>query len=143
MRVMMSAALMLMSGCGLLGNRTVTPVGAGQPMWPHEAEYEILGVGGGDVCASQEEIKQLKGLTTKDPNAVGPAFMFERAKVAAIQSVEGADALMFVRAWVEWKEGQQCVHVSGRGIKLTKLRAVAGQGAQPEHRGNKLLTLPE
>lgn len=91
---------------------------------PHEATYELLGRVSSSACGTNEFVKEYVDRST-DKWHGHHRYLYEVAKVQALDGRPEADLLLFVRAIEKVKDGQFCVTVSGHAARLTGLRASA------------------
>ncbi len=114
---------------------------------PHEASYELLGRVSSSACGTNDFVKEYVDRST-DKWHGHHRYLYEVAKVQALDGRPEADLLLFVRAIEKVKDGQYCVTVSGHAARLTGLRATAWSpslvGARAATaRGNSLLSSPD
>ncbi len=118
----------LLGGCGLTQAPALAPTAPGaltRDLYPHEIEYELLPQVFGEACAGEDQMIRFAMVKSPDPAAVGPGFLFERAKFDALGSIDNADVLLFARGKVTTgKDGVTCVSVSGRAARAQTVRAV-------------------
>lgn len=115
---------------------------------PHEATYEILGRVSATVCGAPDFIAQHINRST-DKWHGDNRYLYELAKVQALDSKPESDQLLFIRSIEKVKDGQFCVTVNGLAVKVTSLKAGAATAmATPvtsplaPKRGNSLLMSP-
>ena len=91
--------------------------------YPIEAEFELLGAARGRACVA------------RGPDVMRPAPPFDAAIYNAINSVPGADNLVYVRGAAESTDEQVCAMVAGRAYRLRSMRA-AGLARAPARDGD-------
>lgn len=108
-------------------------------MYRHAVEYELMPRVRGEACASAAvEDSQYK--RTRDPSKIVNGFLYEKAKVLALDSTQNADGLIEIRSTFEYRsDGNECVIVTGRPYHITAMRAVPG----PERPTDPIAHKPE
>lgn len=125
---------MVFSGCGLLGVVASPPSERHElRLYPHQVRYVLMSHVTGKACSSGDELESIKDTKSSDPRAIGPGYLFERAKFEALEKAPSADGLIAIRSRVDVTTGKnsgQCVTVIGRAYRITHLAAgpaIAGE----------------
>jgi hypothetical protein len=125
-----AVTLLLAGGCsslGLFSSPHSDPVSP--EIYKHEVSYKLMAHVTGKACASDDEYRKVKGTKSADPRAIGPGYLFERAKFEALEKAAVADGLIAIRARVDVFSNGECVTVVGRPYRITHFAAVPPSGA--------------
>ncbi len=96
----------------------------------HEASYDLLGRVAATACGTSDYVDAHVNRSTDKWHGLY-RYLYETAKVQALDSKPDADMLLFVRAMEKVNNGQYCVTINGLAVRVTSLRAVAAAGAAP------------
>ena len=127
----MRIALMLVA----LGGCSSFTTGAGAPISPldrfgtyrHVVEYELQQQRvKGEACASAT-VSSFEDKHTHDRGAITNGYLYEKAKVLALDAAPNADGLIEIRSvYTMGNDGNECVVVTGRPYRVTSMKAVPG-----------------
>jgi hypothetical protein len=134
MRARLLTALIFLGGqgCSAIGAFSSAPSQPHQiELYHHEVQYKLLGHLTAKACAQEDEYKDIKGTRSPDPRAIGPGYLFERAKYDALERMPTADGMMSIRAKVEPYQNGECVTVTGLAYRIVHVAAVAPNAGPP------------
>ncbi len=120
--------LFLLSGCA------VATAGAGAPVSPldrfgtyrNAVEYELQARVRAEACASAN-VRDAEDKHTIDKSAISNGYLYEKAKLMALDTAKDADGLIEIRGIFQLgNDGNECVVVTGRPYRVVSMRAVPG-----------------
>ncbi len=93
--------------------------------YPAEVEYALGELVSGQACIDEELLAQLP----TDGSGLAHPAVREAARYDALSRAPDADALLAERSVVSWKDGKECVELTGRAYRVTAMRSVAPSAA--------------
>lgn len=122
---MRTFTLLLLIGCGGMvagGRSPVSPLDR-FGTYKNVVEYEVdpLRVKG-EACSAVRDDQDTKSL---DKGAITNGYLYEKAKIAALDTAKDADGLIEVRGLFTLDSGgNECVTISGRPYRVRSMKAV-------------------
>jgi len=89
--------------------------------YPAEVDYQLGELVTGQACIDEELLAQLP----TDGSGLAHPAVREAARYDALSRAPDADALLAERSVVSWKDGKECVELTGRAYRVTAMRSVA------------------
>ena len=125
----------LVTGCPNISTGAAAPI---SPLdrfgtYRHAVEYEVDSARvRGEACAGYT-VTDTEWKKSHDKGVVVNGYLFERAKVNALDNAKDADGMIEVRGtYVNGADGNECVVVTGRPYRVKSMRAVPSVASE-EH----------
>ncbi len=115
--------LVFLSACTSFTQRRYSTPGSTDPSidqsYPTEVAFELLGVARGEACADLPT----NGLAGSGQGESRIGGLYEEAKFNALESVAGADNLIYVRTKATRENNRECVVVIGHAYRAVRVHS--------------------